>query len=134
MSNCNSKYMYFINNKNRKLNIDNDDYVNIFLKIINDARQRYKTRTQPQQTTINSQRVYPESILKNKNRNTNSKPYEYFARRINYILKNPKLIHRRKKGRIMGNLKGRIRMKIREINLRKYGYYSRSFSSLISRL
>lgn len=130
MSNCHSKYMYFINN------IDNEDYLNVFLKIINNARLKYKTRTQQrtQQTTLNTQRVYPETILKNKNRNTNSKPYEYFARRINYILENPKLIHRRNEGKTINNLRSRIRMKIREINLRKYGYYSRSFSSLISRL
>ena len=146
MSNCNSKYMYFINNKNRKLNINNEDYVNVFLKIIKDARQIYKTRTQPRtqprtqarQTTLNSQRVYPESILRNKkknmNANTNSKSYEYFSRRINNILENPKLIHRRKRGRTTDNLRSRIRSKIREINLRKCGYYSKSFSTLISRL
>lgn len=138
MSNCHSKYTYFTNNKNRKLIIDNDDYINIFLKIIKDARQIYKTRTQPQQTTLNSQRIYPETILRNKkknmNANTNSKPYEYFSRRINYILENPKLIHRRKRGRTTDNLRNRIRSKIREINLRKCGYYSKSFSTLISRL
>ena len=144
MSNCHSKYTYFMNNKNRKLIIDNDDYINIFLKIIKDARQIYKTRTQPrtrtqtQRTALNSQRVYPETILRNKkknmNANTNSKLYGYFSRRINYILENPKLIHRRKRGRTTDNLRSRIRSKIREINLRKCGYYSKSFSTLISRL
>ena len=136
MSNCHSKYTYFMNNKNRKLIIDNDDYINIFLKIIKDARQIYRTQTQ--RTALNSQRVYPETILRNKkknmNANTNSKSYEYFSRRINYILENPKLIHRRKRGRTTDNLRSRIRSKIREINLRKCGYYSKSFSTLISRL
>lgn len=136
MSNCHSKYTYFMNNKNRKLIIDNDDYINIFLKIIKDARQTYRTQTQTQtqRTALNSQRVYPETIFKNKSKNTNSKSYEYFSRRINHILENPKLIHRRKRGRTTDDLRSRIRSKIREINLRKYGYYSKSFSSLISRL
>ena len=116
--------------------INNDDYINIFLKIIKDARQKYRTQTQ--RTALNSQRVYPETILRNKkknmNANTNSKSYEYFSRRINYILENPKLIHRRKRGRTTDDLRSRIRSKIREINLRKCGYYSKSFSTLISRL
>ena len=75
-----------------------------------------------------------QAIHNNMNANTNSKPYEYFSRRINYILENPKLIHRRKRGRTTDNLRNRIRSKIREINLRKCGYYSKSFSTLISRL
>ena len=81
MSNCHSKYTYFMNNKNRKLIIDNDDYINIFLKIIKDARQKYRTQTQTQTQTktqtktqtqravLNSQRVYPERILKNASKN-----------------------------------------------------------------
>ena len=127
MSNCHSKYLNKIYNKNRKLNIDNEDYVNVFLKIINDARRRCKT-------TLNSQRVYPDSILRNKNTTTNGKSYEYFAKRIKYILENPISTRYVKRHRTKKNLKNRIRCKIREINLRKYGYYSRSFSSLISRL
>ena len=120
MSNCHSKYLNKIYNKNRKLNIDNEDYVNVFLKIINDTRRRY---------------VYPESILRNKNTNKNGKSYKYFAKRINYILENPIPTRYVKRHRTKNILKNRIRSKIREMNLRKYGYYySRSFSSLISRL
>ena len=33
MSNCHSKYLNKIYNKNNKLNIDNDDYVNVVCKI-----------------------------------------------------------------------------------------------------
>ena len=129
MSNCHSKYLNKIYNKNNKLNIDNDDYVNVFLKIINDAERRCKT-------TLNSQRVYPDSILRNKNTTTNGKSYEYFAKKNKYILENPELRYRRTTNNFTNifKLRDRIRRKIREINLRKYGHYSRSFSSFISRL
>lgn len=129
MSNCHSKYLNKIYNKNNKLNIGNDDYVNVFLKIINDAGRICKT-------TLNSQRVYPNSILRNKNTTTNGISYEYFAKKNKYILENPELRYRRTTNNFTNIfiLRGRIRQKIREINLRKYGHYSRSFSSFISRL
>ena len=126
MSNCHSKYLYFINRENSSKS-------NKIRSLIN-KKIRTTTRRKTNMDTLNSvpvltqrpnitlsslksQLIYPQNILVNNtkmyNKTYNAKTYTYFIRKITYIKRN--LLLRQKK---LNNLRDRIRRKIHQIQMR----------------